>query len=177
MLPKKEYTVTNIVVSAKALGYIPLNDITRTLRAGYYMPKSFSAVVLHFTNPEASVNMFTNGTMTMMGAKHVHDVYVIFNYLKRKLGLTIVNISIRNIMAKSSYDHKIDLVKFNKSNRGKTMSDLDLFPDVTYKPRPEEKKAINVFASGRFVVAGSKTLGEIETEVVKMCKLLDDFKD
>lgn len=168
-----EFSIVNIVVIARTAGKLNLREVHKKLGTGGYQPKSFSALTAKFSNPKATAIIFSTGNITVMGSKDVFSALTVIRHLKNKLGLTCDEICISNIVIKSDFGKKINLDKFYHSNSEKTNYDSALFPSCSHT-FDDSGATANIFASGRLMIPGIKSLDKVKDILALLYKRISD---
>ncbi|GBG32369.1 TATA-box-binding protein [Hondaea fermentalgiana] len=162
------YSRTNHVISVRLRSRRALPEFASLLMAGKYSPKKFSAITLKVINPNATVILFSTGTATVMGCTSYYAALVALRFLREKLDLEFVHIVLTNIVAKFSiFDRfEVDVDKFRAANQDCCSYNPSVFPSCSFKlPDPTKNIKVNLFSSGRIIVAGPKTREDLEHTV------------
>jgi TATA-box binding protein (TBP) (component of TFIID and TFIIIB) len=160
-----EYTVTNIVIIAKTHGRHTLSKVFEKVHFGVYNPKNFSALTLKHVNPKIAIVMFSTGHITIMGAKSVWAAMYTILKLKEKIGMDVVFVSVKNMVATLSLKDlakKINIQELYARDKINCMCDADTFPSCTYNV-PDTNIKANFFNSGKVVIAGCTSDKELQS--------------
>jgi transcription initiation factor TFIID TATA-box-binding protein len=131
--------------------------------------KSYQGTRLFYklNNPKVTVGMNKSGYIRSMGATTVEKAKEAITKTIQTLvteqiisSPQILSERIENIVASGAFHNKLDL-EFYADILPNNIYEPEQFPAIMY--RPEKKIVCLLFASGKFVIVGAKSLDEIES--------------
>lgn len=158
-----KYIQTNHVFLAQTCSKKNLREVQSTLGFGRFKPRTYSAVTQRFSNPKATIILFSTGNTTSMGSTTKFGALRILLMLKNKLNLRYTYIKLTNVVTTIdiSKHQKVDLKQIYNKNKSRASYDASIFPCVTLNVPKSNIKA-NVFASGKVVVTGCSNREVVE---------------
>lgn len=164
---KVYFKQTNHVFLAQTCSKKNLRKIQSILGFGRYKPKTYSAVTQRFSNPKATIILFSTGNTTSMGSTTKFGALRILLMLKQKLDLNFTHIKLTNVVTTIdiSKHQKVDLNKIYSKNKSRASYDSSIFPCVTLNV-PDSNIKANVFASGKIVITGCSNRQVVEKTIL-----------
>ena len=150
-------------------------------RNAEYNPQRFAAVVMRIREPRCTALVFRTGKMVVTGAKSESDCKYggrKFAKILQKVGFERVqfhNFRIQNMVATSDVGFPIRLEGLVYSHAKFSSYEPELFPGLIYR-LVQPKTVLLIFVSGKVVITGAKSLGDLETAFDKMYPVLLEFK-
>jgi transcription initiation factor TFIID TATA-box-binding protein len=178
-VPKNNFhiTIENVVATAELHQNVDLESIKRSFPTAKYDPNTFPGLIYHTRKPDVTVLMFSSGKMVVAGAKSERmvsrAVYKLIDELKTA-GLVILgepDTVIRNVVASADLCRQIDLEDMATKLEG-TIYDPEQFPGLIYRQK-DTKGVLLIFANGRLVCSGARSLADVEKAINQLCKTLE----
>ncbi len=167
--------VQNIVATSTIASRLNLIDVLKALDDGStYEPETFPGLVYHIKDPKTATLIFSSGKLVCTGAKSVPESHrAIGMVLDRLMGAGFEvdehpSIVVQNIVATS--DLKTTL---NLNNLAITLGlenveyEPEQFPGLVYRVR-DPKVVVLMFSSGKIVLTGAKTEGDLYLALEKI---------
>jgi len=129
----------------------------------------------------SKVSVFRTGKMISVGTRNEkqasEDLNFVCDYLANKglIRRQELDTKTRNIVASLEVGHPIELERI-ASNVPHIIYEPEQFPGAIYRPRDPLGVSILLFASGRAVIAGAKTLYQIEVAAEEIARLSERYK-
>ena len=179
ILPK-EIQISNIVTTAdlkQKFNIQKLNDFPW----GIYDQVAYNGICGYIKTPEmkGKVTIFTTGKMISIGSNTIKDSIdklnqVKFYLLKERLVNDIkLEPIVRNVVATVSFDKSLNLKKL-ATHIPNSVYDPDIFAGLRYKIK--EGLTALIFSSGKVVIAGGKSIQEINYTYYLIKKILDELE-
>ena len=171
--------VCNIIACADFGCELDLYRLAQTVRNAEYNPRRFTAVIVRISEPKAAALIFRNGKMNIAGCKTREQAQLaakkfgrILKKLKYKVKLR--NFEVKNMIATASCNHKIGLDKIASNPMYKTVTKYnpEVFSGLVYKI-PQPKVTFLIFASGKIILTGAKTLKDLDDAAEWIKPILD----
>ena len=161
-LTKIEITVENIVASINLHCRIPIEKAAAILDNAEYNPEQFPGLVLRLQEPKTTSLLFSTGKSVCTGAKSLDDVQAAV----RKVNLAEIGVEFKgepdievvNLVASVKTDLEFHLDRLAYKLEG-VEYEPEQFPGMVFRTI-KPKAAILIFSTGRFVVAGTKSIDE-----------------
>ncbi len=176
---KPEVKVVNIVATGKIGEDVDLKKIARELKNTRYNPKTFPGLALSIDNPSPVLLIFKSGKVVCTGTKCIEDVKKAVNIAIEKLksigiDAKVEYVKVQNIVAYVELGIELNLNAIALAFLENVEYEPEQFPGLFY--RLEDPKAvILVFSSGKIIIAGCKTIEDIERAVENFCNELAVF--
>ncbi len=166
MVIQVNYVQTNHVFLAQTCSKKNLRRVQSTLGFGRFKPRTYSAVTQRFSNPKATIILFSTGNTTSMGSTTKFGALRILLMLKNKLKLRYTHIKLTNVVTTIdiSKHQNVALPKIYNKNKTRASYDASIFPCVTLNVPNSNIKA-NVFASGKVVITGCSSKEVVEKTI------------
>ena len=170
-----EIKIENIVASTILAEKLDLNMIAKLQGEIKYDHEKFPGLFYRSNKPNAVVLVFKNGKANITGVKNIEDIYSVVNRIVKKLRMIKVDvfknkdikIDIQNMVATSDLETDIDLNEVAIClGLEKVEYEPEQFPALIYRLE-ESKIVILLFANGKIVCAGARTIKELLESVDK----------
>lgn len=174
-VPKRTETVLavrveNVVTSGRLSVPISLPTACHILHGATYSPTRFCGLVYHRKSPDATVILFSTGRIVSTGCRSIRAGRTALEATTRELSarhgptIRLTELKVQNTVATSDVGGPVDLLKAARS-----------LPNVDYEPeqfpaltwRNERRPTVLVFATGRVVCSGCRTLLEITQTIAR----------
>ncbi len=178
-LTKIEITVENIVASINLHCKIPLERLAAGLDNAEYNPEQFPGLVLRLTNPKTASLLFTTGKVVCTGGKSIDDVQAAVGKIKECLvGFNVEfqgepDVEVVNLVASVKTDLELNLDRLAYKMEG-VEYEPEQFPGMVFRTL-KPKAAILIFSTGRFVVAGTRNIEDVQEVFDMLLKKLRDI--
>ena len=163
-MTKIEITVENIVASINLHCKIPLERVAALADNAEYNPEQFPGLVLRIPEPKTANLLFGTGKMVSTGGKSLDDIQAAVGKVKETLAEFDVefkgepDVEIVNLVSSVKTDLELNLDRLAYRMEG-VEYEPEQFPGMVFRTI-KPKAAILIFSTGRFVVAGAKSLEE-----------------
>ena len=163
-MTKIEITVENIVASINLHCRIPLERVAALADNAEFNPEQFPGLVLRLKNPKTANLLFGTGKMVCTGGRSRDDVQAAVRGVKETLaGFNVEfkgepDVEIVNMVSSVKTDLELNLDRLAYKLEGAEY-EPEQFPGMVFRTI-KPKAAILIFSTGRFVVAGAKSLEE-----------------
>jgi transcription initiation factor TFIID TATA-box-binding protein len=177
---KEIYTVTNLVASTDLGLTLDLYQLTTNFKNIEYEPEQFPGAILKFTEPKATILIFKNGKIVVVGcrtreliAKSIRKVYGLLKpYAEKRKNYDLEDpkYDLTNIVASADLHMDLDLFKVAM-----------MLPDIEYEPEQFPGAIIKIrelgvsllaFKNGKIIIAGAKSLDKIEKAIKEIRRML-----
>ena len=164
-MTKIEITVENIVASINLHCRIPLERVAAGADNAEFNPEQFPGLVLRITEPKTANLLFGTGKMVCTGGKSLDDVHAAVGKVKEVLaGFGVEfggepDVEVVNLVASVKTDLELHLDRLAYKLEG-VEYEPEQFPGMVFRTI-KPKAAILIFSTGRFVVAGAKSLDDV----------------
>jgi len=131
-----------------------------------YNPQKFAAATLRIRQPRTTALAFASGNMVCTGAKtELESRLAARKYVRilQKHGIPVSfrTFKIQNIVASAEVPHTLKLLELSRSYGPYVSYEPDLFPGLVFRTT-KPKLVFLLFRSGKIVITGAKSRGEIE---------------
>ena len=171
--------IENVVVTARLSQDLDIKKIAKRFPYTQYMPEKFPGVVMKMKSPSATIIFFRTGSVVCTGtrsektAKHVLELFATKLRKESKLeNIKLFDVKIQNIVSSADFGKKIHLEQAAK-NLPRSMYEPEQFPGIIHRMH-YPKTVILLFASGKLVCTGGKTVDEIYNSVHTFRSLLEE---
>ncbi len=170
-------TIENVVATAELHQNVDLESIMRSFPTAKYDPNTFPGLIYHTRKPDVAILIFSSGKMVVAGAKSDRMARRAVSKLVDELkmaGLVILSepdTVIRNVVASADLSRRIDLEDMATKLEG-TIYDPEQFPGLIYRQK-DTKGVLLIFANGRLVCSGARSLVDVEKAINQLCKTLE----
>ena len=178
-LPKNNFNINieNVVATAALHQNVDLESIARSFPTSKYDPNTFPGLIYHTRKPDVAILIFSSGKMVVAGAKSERmakrAVSRVVDELKMA-GLVILgepDTVIRNVVASADLSRRIDLEDM-ATKLEITIYDPEQFPGLIYRQK-DTKGVLLIFANGRLVCSGARSLVDVEKAINQLSKTLE----
>jgi len=169
------------VVSTAYLGCkLDLKDIVLHARNAEYNPKRFAAVIMRIREPKTTALIFASGKMVCTGAKSEEDSLLASKKYAKIIyklnGSTrFLDFKIQNIVGSCDVKFPIRLEGLAYAHNQYASYEPELFPGLIYRMY-QPKLVLLIFVSGKIVLTGAKTRGDILKAFENIFPVLTEFK-
>jgi len=188
-MKKVDFTIVNIVASAKIPAIINLYDLAFESNENIeYEPEQFPGAILRMIidGKNISVLIFENGKINITGAKKEETIQkalektlkIIKNYIREGQIPKDVTYKITNRVATTNLGHKIDIERLSKEVEN-VEYDPDVFPGAKMRyPKPDNKDkyiSLLIFSTGKINCAGAKDNETIQKILDQAYEVIKDY--
>jgi transcription initiation factor TFIID TATA-box-binding protein len=165
LLPR--LAIVNVVATAELNQLVNLEELVH-VPGFFYDTAVYSCAYLKDSKTRGKVSIFSTGKMISIGARSFEAAKHDLSYAARRLarlGLispTDVNPRLQNIVATGDIGHMVDIERFSLKLPD-IIYEPEQFPGAIYHARELEGASILIFASGKVVFAGLKSLELLQT--------------
>lgn len=158
--------VRNLLVSAEYGVEFDLFSIAQKVRNAEYNPRRIQAAVIRIDEPHATALIYKVGKMVIGGTK-TRDVALLaarkFGKIMKRLGYKVhlQNFQIISMVATASCNFRVGLESIASQSRQFTKYNPEVFAGLIFKI-PQPKLTMLIFASGKIIFTGAKTLEELD---------------
>ena len=181
----KDYTITNVVAAGNLGLELDLYKLPAKFRNIEYEPEQFPGAILKFNKPKATLLVFKNGKIVVVGCKDrktIEEAIVkayellapVASKINKKLNKKNLDYEITNMVAAADLGIEMDLFQVTLQVPEDIEYEPEQFPGAILKLR-DPKVSILVFKNGKIILAGARTAKEIEKALEKVKKLLKKF--
>ena len=156
--------ICNTIVGLKTNRSIDLEKFcSKNTTACKYNPHRFPGLSFKIMDPKTTILVFKTGNLVCTGAKTIEDAY---DSLRKVLDLLnfplklVEFAQVHNYVGTGSIDHDIDLHKVYKMCSLNAVYEAEIFPGLVYKFK-KHRVTVLIFPSGKFVITGSRYLGDL----------------
>ena len=170
------YRIVNVVSTADLRQYVDLSALNR-YDWGLYDLDIYPAGYIKDSLIQGKVTVFSSGKLISVGANSTKASFSNLNHARRLLesgGIVqkvILRPAVRNIVASVDVGHRIDLHGLVKRIQN-VVYEPEQFPGAMVKSKGESPSLI-IFASGKVVIAGTKSLPELKMVLNNLSNSLD----
>ncbi len=188
-MAKAKYKVTNVVAAGNLHMELDLYQLPLKFKNIEYEPEQFPGAILKFNVPKATVLVFKNGKIVIVGCKDkqvVEEAVLKAYQLLSKVAIrvdkkiTAKNVKeayeITNIVAAADLSMEMDLFRVAMEVEGDIEYEPEQFPGAILKLR-EPKVSVLIFKNGKLILAGARTKKEIEKALVEVEEILKKFRN
>jgi len=174
---KAQVEIQNVVATANLNQHLDLDAILKVTPGAKYLPQSFPGLVYKLKKPKTTTLLFASGKMVCTGAKSTRSAKAAIAQVIERLknqGIIIISnpdTQIENIVARADLRGTIDL-EIVAERLCKTMYEPEQFSGLIYNMN-EPKAVLLVFASGKIVCLGAKTVTDVNLAVEKLRETLE----
>ena len=174
-----DISVENVVATASLDQMLDLIAIMKVFRNVEYRPKKFPGLVYRLKQPKTATLIFSTGKMVCTGAKSDKLAHSAIRKVVKELknnGIIILGkpeIKVQNIVATANLHTNIDL-EAAADILDNVLYEPEQFPALIYR-MAEPKVVILVFASGKLVCTGAKSVEMVNEAILKLHGILDEY--
>ena len=174
-----DISVENVVATASLDQMLDLIAIMKVFRNVEYRPKKFPGLVYRLKQPKTATLIFSTGKMVCTGAKSDKLAHSAIRKVVKELknnGVIILGrpeIKVQNIVATANLHTNIDL-EAAADILDNVLYEPEQFPALIYR-MAEPKVVILVFASGKLVCTGAKSVEMVNEAILKLHGILDEY--
>ncbi|KAG2451528.1 hypothetical protein HYH02_004126 [Chlamydomonas schloesseri] len=170
----------NVVATVNLGTKLDLKEIAMHARNAEYNPKRFAAVIMRIREPKTTALIFASGKMVCTGAKSEDDSRTAarrYAKIVQKLGFpaTFKEFKIQNIVGSCDVKFPIRLEGLAYAHSLFASYEPELFPGLIYRMK-QPKIVLLIFVSGKVVLTGAKTRGEIYQAYMNIYPTLIQYK-
>lgn len=166
---KAEINIENVVATATLNQVLSLKKISKKFPAAKYNPDRFPAVVIRLNSPSSVMLVFRTGKIVCTGTQSELAAKKILHKFINNLGdqantrQETIQVRIVNVVASCNLHNKIHLEQAAKT-LPKSMYEPEQFPGIIHRLH-YPKTVVLIFASGKLVCAGAKSVQDIHLSV------------
>ena len=174
-------TLQNVTATVNLRTPLDLKKIHLKTRNSEYNPKRFSAVILKIRKPKCTALIFSSGKMVVTGGRSPEQLKVgakKFAWIVRKIGFTNVKFKefkIQNMLGTVDVGFPIRLEGLSLHHVAHCSYEPEIFAGLIYKMR-QPRVCLLIFVSGKLVITGAKTRGDIEQAFANIYPVLQSFQ-
>ncbi|NPA22350.1 MAG: TATA-box-binding protein [Candidatus Micrarchaeota archaeon] len=177
------YKIVNLVASTDLGLEIDLHQVAEKLRNSEYEPEQFPGAILKLTQPKATILVFKNGKIVIVGCKTKKDIEsaikLAYDQLKKvstkiRKRMKKIPYQITNIVALADLKTDLNLFEIVEELEANVEYEPEQFPGTILK-LDKPKVTVLVFKNGKLIIAGSKSEEEVKEAIKKVKKLLKPF--
>lgn len=165
---------------------LDLRAISNLLPNAYFEKQKFAAITIRLGEPVCTVLLFTSGKMVLTGCKSVMDCVLASKQVLMcmRLGFPGIHfmlepIKIQNIVGNAHVSLKpgqqLDLARFYTDFNIFCTYQPNMFPGLIYRPA-DMSVVLLVFFSGKIVITGAKSMGDVYSSWKHFSALLQAYK-
>ncbi|CAG9326745.1 unnamed protein product [Blepharisma stoltei] len=175
-----EPTIQNVVATANMQCKLDLKQIALKARNAEYNPKRFAAVIMRIREPKTTALIFSSGKMVVTGAKdetQARNATRKFTRIIQKIDFPakFSEFKIQNLVASVDVKFPIRLEGLAIKHFNFSSYEPEVFPGLIYRMMTP-KVALLIFVSGKLVLTGAKTRGDIKEAFDKIYPVLKEFQ-
>ena len=181
----KGYVITNVVAAGNLGLELDLYKLPLRFKNIEYEPEQFPGAILKFNKPKATLLVFKNGKIVVVGCKDrktIEEAIVkAYEMLKpvasrvvKKLDKKNLDYSITNMVAAADLGIEMDLFRVTLELEEDIEYEPEQFPGAILKLR-DIGVSILVFKNGKLIIAGGRTERDVSRALERVKKLLSRF--
>ncbi|MEM4296092.1 MAG: hypothetical protein QXI89_00865 [Candidatus Anstonellales archaeon] len=181
-----QYKITNLVAASDLGIELDLYRLPAKFRNVEYEPEQFPGAILKFNQPKATLLIFKNGKIVVVGCKDKKTIEeaIIKAYkmllpaatrIFKRLDTKKPKYEITNMVASADIGFELDLFKIAMDISADVEYEPEQFPGAILKLR-DPNISILIFKNGKLIVAGARNKDEIETALGRAERTLKKFK-
>ncbi len=170
--------IQNVVGSSSFNTVLDLNALNDILEDANYKPETFPGLIYRLKDPKCTILIFRNGKIVCSGAKHIKDIQSSIIKLGKTLAKVYPDIerspdfTIQNIVGTYDINAVLNLPTIAISvGLEQVEYEPEQFPGLVYRMR-EPKVVLLLFATGKVVITGGKSVEEMEQAGKNIHKLM-----
>ena len=170
--------IENVVATAKINQTLNLKKIIKKLSGVQYNPKKFPGVIMRLEYPKSVILFFSTGNIVCTGATSIEKTRKAFetfvDILRKHVTSEIMfsDVKIQNIVSSANLGRKIHLEKAART-LPKSLYEPEQFPGIIHRLY-HPKTVILLFASGKLVCTGGKTMQDIHSSIHGINSILQE---
>lgn len=169
--------ICNSIVCLDTKRHINLEKLAKDQRyTSKFNSKKFPGLSLKIKDPKTTVLIFKSGKLVCTGGKTVeagymslHQVLDILNFPESMVGFA----KAQNYVGSDSVDHRVDLQRVYEKCSPNAVFEPEIFPGLKYTMK-EQRVTVLIFSTGKYVITGSKYLGDLYRADVIIRNLLSN---
>jgi len=177
-------TVSNIVSGVHLNCRFDLKHLARSARNAIYNPKRFPACIIRIREPKATVLVFEQGKMQVLGTKSVDDARLAarkFARMLQKLGYQprLSGFEVQNMVGNADTKLVIRLEGLRAAHFQFTVYEPEIFPGLIYsisRPAPLRPLKLLIFTKGKIVFLGARKKEDMDDALRKIWPVLLQFR-
>jgi transcription initiation factor TFIID TATA-box-binding protein len=172
------YHIQNIVCTCNIGSTLYLPGLVEALHVAEYNPKRFAAVTFRLRYPKTTALYFGSGKIVCAGAKTKNGARLALLYyvdlVRKRMGLDvgIYEYKVQNVVASASMPWGIDLERLYNFYNKESSYEPELFPGLIFRTAACPCVFL-IFDSGRMVITGGKSEGDIRISYTTIVPLLE----
>ncbi len=180
-----KYKITNVVAAGNLGLELDLYKLPLKFTNIEYEPEQFPGAILKFNQPKATLLVFKNGKIVIVGCKDRKTIETaiikayellspVASKILKKMNPKKLDYEVTNIVASADLNIEMDLFKVVLQVNENIEYEPEQFPGAILKLR-EPKVSILIFKNGKLIIAGAKARKDIERAIEKTAKVLKPF--
>ncbi|EGZ09615.1 hypothetical protein PHYSODRAFT_522103 [Phytophthora sojae] len=171
-------------VAYRVVGFVNdkvnIEKLALLVRNADYAPRSFSALVMRFQEPRATVLVYRSGKFVVIGATSVDDSKLAADKLvsifkKVSFPSDCSPFTVRNVVGSSDVGFRIRLEGLARDHLRFSTYEPEMFPGLIYRMlRP--KCTLLIFISGKIVITGCESPAQGEKALGKIFPVLLQYR-
>jgi transcription initiation factor TFIID TATA-box-binding protein len=165
---------------------LDLRAISNILPNSKFEKQKFAAITIRLGQPVCTVLLFTSGKMVLTGCKSMLDCILASTSVHQHMRqgfpgvhFTLEPVKIQNIVGNAHIslgpNEKIDLQRFYTDHNVFCTYQPNMFPGLIYRPS-DLPIVLLIFFSGKVVITGAKTMGDVYTGWKQLSGRLKSYK-
>lgn len=155
----------NIVATVNLGCPLDLKKITAAARNTEYNPQRFPALIMRIRDPKATALIFASGKVVCTGTKSEEMAKYAakkFARIIQKIGFQVKfkGFKVQNIVASCDVKFPIRLEQLSQEVDRFSTYEPEIFPGLIFR-MAEPRVSLLIFVSGKIVLSGAKTIGDI----------------
>lgn len=159
---------------------LDLKRIALKCRNTEFNPRRFCAVIMKLQEPSATALIFSSGKMCVTGVKSTHNAQLAakkFAYIIERVGFKhdSLDFKVQNIVGTADVGFPIRLEGLVYAHSTFASYEPELFPGLIYR-LVSPRVVFLIFVSGKIVITGAKTEGDLSQAFTKMYPVLVEYR-
>ncbi len=178
------YKIVNLVASTDLGLDIDLHRVAEEIDNSEYEPEQFPGAILKLTQPKATILVFKNGKIVVVGCKTKKDIEAAIQLAYKQLKKVATKVrkripkkipyDITNMVALSDLKADLNLFELVEELEANIEYEPEQFPGAILK-LDSPTVTVLIFKNGKIIIAGSKNEDIIKEVIKKVKKLLKPF--
>ena len=171
--------IENVVATAKLNQVLNLKKIIKKMSKIQYRPEKFPGAVMRLESPRAIILFFRTGSVVCTGTNSEKMALVAMQRFVSQLkdlteqNVVISRVKIENMVATADLGNRIHL-ELAARILPRSLYEPEQFPGIIHRLHYPANVVILLFASGKIVCTGAKTLKDIYTSINSVYLELDE---
>jgi transcription initiation factor TFIID TATA-box-binding protein len=170
--------INNIVCTINTKCKLDLKKIAVSAYNVEYKPHRFGALIMRIREPRSTALIFSSGKLVVAGIKSEYDAKIASKKFLKILNKFDYNVllndfKIQNVVCSYIMESLLSLEKCHVYTQNLSCYEPELFPGLILRI---EQATLLVFGSGKVVITGLKSYGEVSRIFSKVYFILEKFK-